>query len=171
MAILVICEAFNDHFTASGHLFDSEAGQSSPAGWCFLFQPTLPRWCSVPFNFCSYTFCIEDPLHNWSKKATSADDRPHFSWFDCWANNSHTQSLHLSPYSRILFVNYLMNKGNGISCFRVFGKLEKSVVSLHKGSDSCNLDNYRPSSKVSCLAKLLESSIKPQPKELQTTRF
>lgn len=46
---------------------------------------------------------------------------------------------------------------------------EKSVVSIHKGSDSCNLDNCGPSSKVSRLAKLLESSIKLQLKELQTT--
>ena len=33
------------------------------------------------------------------------------------------------------------------------------VVPLHKGGDPCDLNNYRPISKLSCLAKILESLI------------
>ena len=36
------------------------------------------------------------------------------------------------------------------------------VLPLHKGGDSSNLDNYRPISRLPCLAKILESLINKQ---------
>lgn len=47
------------------------------------------------------------------------------------------------------------------------GKIQKiwksvQVIPLHKGGDPCNFNNYHPVSKLSCLAKSLESLVHSQ---------
>ena len=148
-----ICALFNNHFITAGHLFDnmnSANVTNSPetAGSTLDGSHGAPRFTLRPLTpeeVSEALFTID------TKKATGEDG--------------------LDPYFLLLAapliskpITHIFNQSILLSTIPKVWKVAH-VVPLHKGGDKNDLNNYRPISKLSCLAKTLESLLSDQLKE------
>ena len=140
-----ICDVFNAHFAAAGNQFDT---LYSSSGFVFNSQPPSHLSSNHTSLFTLQPFTcstVIDALQSIDcRKSTGEDIDPYF----------------LKPCAPIIgnHITYLFNLSVTSG---VIPQVWKSahVVPLHKGGDKSNLNNFWPISKLSCLAKVLESLV------------
>ena len=143
-----ICQAFNTHFAAAGNQFDviypDNSLNNNPQ------DDVLPSYPTSQFS-----------LHT----VTSSAVKEALQTMDC---RKATGEDHLNPYflklSAPIITNQITHLFNLSISTGVIPQVWKSahVVPLHQGGDKKDINNYGPISKLSCLAKILESLVNNQ---------
>uniref|UniRef100_A0A8C1QAV6 Reverse transcriptase domain-containing protein n=1 Tax=Cyprinus carpio TaxID=7962 RepID=A0A8C1QAV6_CYPCA len=145
-----ILNSFNNHFIAAGSLYEtlhnSVSGSPTACPVDHLLSAQL-------FNFKTVTVPeVRKALKDLDPKKSSGPDKlePYFLKI--------AADLIATP------VTYLINLSLATNQVPAIWK-SANVLSLHKGGDPANINNYRPISKLSVLTKLMESVISMQLKD------
>lgn len=148
-----ICDAFNKHFISAGFLFERKSGHCGTGqlvDFSSCFSTVTLKNGNPVFSFQKITeaevlaaLCAID-----TKKSLGADNLDPFL-LKCAAPIIAGSVTHI--------FNLTLSTG-------IIPKVWKAafVLPLHKGGDGSDLDNYRPISRLPCLAKILESIVNKQ---------
>ena len=146
-----ICTAFNNHFATAGLLFDNlftnttvAAENLPPSSGSSLSAPES-HFSLAPFNT-NEVFIALSAID--SKKSVGEDCLDPFF-------------LKVSAPLIADLISYIFNLSISSGKIPPVWKIAH-VTPLHKGNDKKDPDNYRPISKLSCLAKILESLVNNQ---------
>ena len=140
-----ICHAFNSHFADAGLLFDQRFRST-------VTSSVVSSECLSDVCFSFNPVCQQEVLHQLlsiNPKCSTGEDNLE-SFFIRLAAPLIAESL-----------TYIFNLSISSGKFPLLWK-STHVTPLFKGGDRDNLDNYRPISKLPCLAKVLETLINNQ---------
>ena len=141
-----ICQLFNQHFAEAGLLFDRNiTGSLSAAATSQGQMSPHSKFSLIPFTLVEVYQAVV-ALDN--KCSTGEDDLE--AYFIKLAAPVITEQL-----------TYIFNTSVASGKLPLEWK-SASVLPLHKGGERVNLDNYRPISRLPCLAKVLESLVNKQ---------
>lgn len=142
-----ICLAFNRHFAHAGHLFDNDDCEGPPPGDCghVRSEGHVSQFSFEPFSG-SVVFEALQSID--TRKSTGEDNVDPFF-------------LKLAAPLITEQITYIFNLSISTGIVPSIWKTAH-VFPLHKGGDRSDLNNYRPISKLSCLAKILESLVNNQ---------
>ena len=151
-----ICLAFNKHFADAGHLFDRECLGPHPVDVNINFDVDAVSECVSPvdhtpkFSFRPFSqFEVFEALQSLNPKTSTGEDNLDSFFLKLSAPVITEQLTHIFNLSIIT--------GRVPSVWK-----SAQVIPLHKGGAKDELNNYRPISKLPCLAKVLESLVNTQ---------
>lgn len=144
-----MCDAFNHHLIASGHLYDSLTNNLAPV-------VPAPGPASIPYPPTS-SFSLRsvsqaevlNALTHLNLKKSKGEDN-----LDPYLLHASGQII-ASPLTHIF--NLTFTSGKIPAVWKA-----AQVIPLLKGGSPSDLNNYRPISKLCCLAKILESIVNSQ---------
>lgn len=145
-----ILNCFNNHFIAASSLYETLHNPISSSPTVCPIDQSLS---AQPFHFKTVTVPeVRKALRDVDPNKSSGPDKlePYFLKI--------AADLIADP------VTYLINFSLAMNQVQVIRK-SANVLPLHKGGDPANINNYRPISKLSVLAKLMESLISMQLKD------
>ncbi len=154
---LDICDAFNHHFIAAGHIFDNNAAATdSTSGHEAATAPNFPLHSRTAM-LKSVSFSLRPVIHTEVLHALNCLDLKKSKGEDGLDPFLLHMSAHLiaSPLAHIFNLSFSSSK-----IPTVWKAVQ--VTPLFKGGNPNILDNCRPISKLCCLAKVLESLVNSQ---------
>ena len=141
-----ICNVFNDHFILSGHLFDEQSvNLGSSDSEASVNNPINPSPPGFSFSPITHMEVHKSLLQICTKKSKGADDLSPYL-------------LQLSAGIIAVPLAHIFNLSLTSGTIPEIWK-NAQVIPLHKGGSQADLNNYRPISKLCCLAKILESLV------------